>query len=241
MTIIVGDRHKAFDFEPSQVVHHIFRVRAYVAHAVRDAGEFGVGAPHGEVFRLSLLFGRELVDEPILRIFGDDGRNLADFAVRNHLLHHLGHNITRVGIGDGEDKVLFRGEFFELFRLFDRKAQRLFAHDVDARKQELFCHFVMQEVGGADGHEIYLVRTLCFRRGHFFVILIGALRRNAVRLCGVRVFGLYVGEASRNEFRPRVERQRLAVNFADKRVYGAAYHSVFDFLCHNFPPSEISV
>ena len=162
----------------------------------------------------------------------------ADLALRDHLLHHLGHHIARVGICHRKDEVLLFREPFQLLRLLDGEAQRFLAHDVDARQQELLRHFVMQEVGGADGHEIELVRPLRFRRRHLFVVLIGALRGHAVRFCGVDVFGLHVGEASRNEFRPRVEGERLAVHFADEGVNGAAYHSVLDLSCHNFLRSE---
>ena len=131
LAVLVGGGDKALDLQARDVVDVVFNVGADVAHAVGRAGDSGVRAPDGDV-GLRVVAGGQFAQEPVLRVFGVDGDDLADLALGDHFLHHLGHHIARVSVGNAKEQALFAAERFKFFRLFHGKAERLFAHHVDA-------------------------------------------------------------------------------------------------------------
>src|ERR1700693_2002945 len=83
---------KLVDLQTSDVSAKIFRVSSDIADTPRGAGLLRV-CPPGRLF-LSLFVN--WLDEPALRIFGNNLQNFPKFATANKLARLLDHRVTRV-------------------------------------------------------------------------------------------------------------------------------------------------
>ena len=236
MAVLIGGGGQALDLQTGDVVHIGLDVGADVAHAVGNAGEFGVLPPDGQVL-LGALLGLQLVDEPVLHILGVDGGDLADLAGGDHVLHNPAHGVAGIGIGHGKEQILLLGQGLQLLRLSHLEAQGLLTHHVDARQQELLGDLIVEEVGGADGDEVDAVLPGGLRLCHLLVVGIHPAGIDAVGLGSILVLRRDVGEAAAHQLRPGIKGDGLAMHLADEGVHAAAHHAVSQFFCHAFRPA----
>ena len=214
----VGENGRGFE------ARHVFNEREGVDTDVGDdatfAGDFGVHLPFvadGEGL------GEIAFAEGALGIFEDDFGDGAEFVFEDEVACGLDHWVARVGEGDAEDAVFAFGEAGEFVGFGEREGERLFAHDVEARKEGGACNFVVRIVGGTNDEEVDFA---ALGRDEVLPVRVAA--------CGVEAegfggFGVGFGaarEAAGDEVCEVIHADGHAMDGADKTAAGAADHGV---------------
>ena len=201
-----------------------------ISNTSTTSREFRICSPRLVIF--SNCFKR--IQQPILRILGNDHSYIADSPLSDKLSCFSGHNMSCISICYTEKAAVLFCDLFKFFALFYCKAKRLLTHNAYSLLKEKFSCRIMETVGCNDIYPINLIFSLTLFFSHDLKGLIVSVRINSEFLTGLHPFLFDIRKTSGYQFSFIIESQSSSVNTAYEGSGTATDHSVLKFSLSHF-------